>query len=507
MNIAVEMRNIRKEFDRVVANDDITLDLKQGEIHALLGENGAGKSTLMNILFGLYQPDSGSIHLQGKEVRIINPATASLLGIGMVHQHFKLVQTFTVVENIILGREPNRCGRLDRVEAISRTREISRRYGLDVDPEARIEDLPVGMQQRVEILKMLYREAKVLIFDEPTAALSPQEIDELMKIMRNLAMEGKSVFLITHKLKEIKAVADRCSVIRRGKLIGTVKVETATEEQLAEMMIGRPVLLKVEKKPLNPGKVLLRLDRITVMNQRKSPAVKDISFEIRAGEILGVAGIDGNGQSELVEAIVGLRKLESGRIEVGGVEVNQLSVRKRVERGLAHVPADRQKHGLVLDFSLENNIALEVYYRAPYAKYGFLRQAKIREHAIGIMNDFDIRAGNGALTPARALSGGNQQKVIIGREMGLGPQVLIAVQPTRGLDIGSIEYIRKRLAEIRDAGHAVLLVSLDLDELLNLADRLVVLCRGEMIGSLEAVDADEKELGLMMAGIGRGARQ
>ena len=507
MNIAVEMRNIRKEFDRVVANDDITLDLQQGEIHALLGENGAGKSTLMNILFGLYQPDGGSIHLQGNEVRILNPSTASLLGIGMVHQHFKLVQTFTVVENIILGREPNHCGRIDMAEALSRTREISQRYGLDVDPEAKIEDLPIGMQQRVEILKMLYREANVLIFDEPTAALSPQEIDELMKIMRNLAMEGKSIFLITHKLSEIKAVADRCTVIRRGRLIGTVKVEAVTEEQMAEMMIGRSVLLKVEKKSLKPGRVLLRVDRITVLDQRKLPAVKNMSFEIRAGEILGVAGIDGNGQSELVEAIVGLKKLESGRIEVDGVEVNQLSVRKRMERGLAHVPADRQKHGLVLDFSLEDNMALEVYYREPYAKYGVLSQAKIREHAIGIMNDFDIRTGNGTLTPARALSGGNQQKAVIGREMGLGPQVLIAVQPTRGLDIGSIEYIRKRLVESRDEGHAVLLVSLDLDELLNMADRIVVLCRGEMIGSLEAVDADEKELGLMMTGIGKEARQ
>ena len=395
MEAVVEMQNIRKEFAGIFVNDDITLDLRQGEIHALLGENGAGKSTLMNILYGLYQPDGGNIYLRGKKVRIGDPAAACKLGIGMVHQHFKLVHNFTVAENIILGMEPQTFGRIDMTSAISRIRELSQSYGLNVDPEARIEELPVGMQQRVEILKMIYRAANVLIFDEPTAVLSPQGTAELMKIMRDLVTEGKSILLITHKLKEIKAVADRCTVIRRGRLIGTVPVDQTSEQQMAEMMVGRQVMLKVAKERRVPGPVLLKVDQLTVLNQRKLKAVKNASLEVRSGEILGVAGIDGNGQSELVEAIAGLRKPESGHIEVNGVDATLMPVRKRIESGLAHVPEDRQRRGLVLDYSLEENMALEVYYRKPYAEKGILQREAMREHARGIMDNFDVRAGKG----------------------------------------------------------------------------------------------------------------
>ncbi|VBB07086.1 abc transporter [Lucifera butyrica] len=501
MEYVVEMRGIRKEFVGIVANDDITLNVRQGEIHALLGENGAGKSTLMSILFGLYQPDKGVIRVRDREVQISNPNVANDLGIGMVHQHFQLVHNFTITENIVLGQEPNRFGVVNTVNAAKRIRELSERYGLNVDPDAKIEDVSVGMQQRVEILKMLYRDAEVLIFDEPTAVLTPQEITELMKIMKGLVAEGKSIILITHKLKEIKAVADRCTVIRRGKYIGTVDVAATSEKQMAEMMVGRQVSFKVAKEDRAPGDVLLKVDNLTVINNRKVEALKNFSLEVRAGEIVGLAGVDGNGQTELVEAITGLRKVEKGHIWLNGADITHRSIKERINAGLAHVPEDRQKRGLVLDYTVEDNLVLEVYDREPFSKGGLLNREAIRDYSRRIMENFDVRAAQGSITKARSLSGGNQQKAIVGREINLAPRVLIAVQPTRGLDVGSIEYIHKRLVEQRDAGYAVFLISLELDEILNLSDRIAIISHGELIGSVNAAETDENEIGLMMAGI------
>ncbi|EGO63614.1 ABC transporter ATP-binding protein [Acetonema longum] len=503
MEYVVEMRDIRKEFLGIVANDAITLTVRPGEIHALLGENGAGKSTLMSILFGLCQPDRGKIFIRGQEVKIANPNVANDLGIGMVHQHFKLVHNFTVTENIILGMEPQRFGAVHIKAAAERIQELSRHYGLNVDPAAKIEDVSVGMQQRVEILKMLYRNAEVLIFDEPTAVLTPQEITELIKIMQNLAAEGKSIILITHKLKEIKAVADRCTVIRRGKYVGVVDVATASEQTMAEMMVGRQVSFIVPKGEYRPGKVLLKLEGLTVLNHARTAALKSFSLSAYGGEIVGVAGVDGNGQTELVEAITGLRKVETGHIWLDGKEITNLSVRQRIDAGLAHVPEDRQKRGLVLDYSLEDNIILEIYGREPFAKGWLLNRPAIRQYAQEVMQHFDVRSAQGVVTAARSLSGGNQQKAIIGREISLNPRVLIAVQPTRGLDVGSIEYIHRRLIAQRDAGFAVLLVSLDLDEILNLSDRIAVISHGELIGTVNADQTDEIKIGLMMAGVGK----
>ena len=505
MEYIVEMLGIRKEFPGIVANDNVTLQLRKGEIHALLGENGAGKSTLMGILFGMYQPDAGVIKIRGKETKIANPNVANELGIGMVHQHFKLVHNFTVTENIILGSEPRRGLLYDTKSASRRIAELSRQYGLNVDPDAKIEDISVGMQQRVEILKMLYREAEVLIFDEPTAVLTPQEIRDLMDIMKNLKAEGKSIILITHKLKEIKAVADRCTVIRRGKLIGTVDVATTSEAEMAKMMVGRDVSLTVEKEAREPGEPVLRIEHLTVLNNKKVPGLKSFSLEVRCGEIVGIAGVEGNGQTELVEALTGLRRAESGTIWFNGRDIARLSVRQRIESGIAHIPEDRQKRGLVLDYNLEDNMMLEVYYRQPFSRRGLLNRREIRRHAERIIGDFDVRAGEGAVTKARSLSGGNQQKAIIGREMELDPLLLIAVQPTRGLDVGSIEYIHRRLVEQRNKGKAVLLVSLELDEILALSDRIAVLSHGELVGIVDAADTDENEIGLMMAGIGKEA--
>jgi simple sugar transport system ATP-binding protein len=505
MEYIVEMLGIRKEFPGIVANDNVTLQLRKGEIHALLGENGAGKSTLMGILFGMYQPDAGVIKIRGKETKIANPNVANELGIGMVHQHFKLVHNFTVTENIILGSEPRRGLLYDTKSASRRIAELSRQYGLNVDPDAKIEDISVGMQQRVEILKMLYREAEVLIFDEPTAVLTPQEIRDLMDIMKNLKAEGKSIILITHKLKEIKAVADRCTVIRRGKLIGTVDVATTSEAEMAKMMVGRDVSLTVEKEAREPGEPVLRIEHLTVLNNKKVPGLKSFSLEVRCGEIVGIAGVEGNGQTELVEALTGLRRAESGTIWFNGRDITRLSVRQRIESGIAHIPEDRQKRGLVLDYNLEDNMMLEVYYRQPFSRRGLLNRREIRRHAERIIGDFDVRAGEGAVTKARSLSGGNQQKAIIGREMELDPLLLIAVQPTRGLDVGSIEYIHRRLVEQRNKGKAVLLVSLELDEILALSDRIAVLSHGELVGIVNAADTDENEIGLMMAGIGKEA--
>jgi general nucleoside transport system ATP-binding protein len=503
MSYVVEMLNIRKEFPGIVANDNITLTLEKGEIHALLGENGAGKSTLMGMLFGMYQPEKGTIKVHGKEVKISSPNVANRLGIGMVHQHFKLVENFTVTENIILGSEPLKGIVLDIDKAAKRIAELSKHYGLNVDPHAKIEDISVGMQQRVEIMKMLYREAEVLIFDEPTAVLTPNEIEELMKIMRNLIKEGKSIIIITHKLKEIKAVANRCTVIRRGKGIGTVNVAETSEAALAEMMVGRHVNFKVDKKDSTPGEVVLEIDSVSAKNNRKVLGLKNFSLEVRKGEIVGIAGVEGNGQSELVETISGLRKVESGKILLNGEEITNIPIRQRIEKGIGHIPEDRQKRGLVLDYTLESNMVIEVYHKQPFSKYGLLNLDAIKKYANKILENFDVRSGEGGISITRTLSGGNQQKAIIGRELEMDPDLLIAVQPTRGLDVGSIEYIHKRLIAHRDSGKAVLLVSLELDEVLQLSDRIAIVNNGELVGIVQASETNENEVGLMMAGVSK----
>lgn len=502
MEYVVEMLNIRKEFAGIVANDDITLRLKKGEVHALLGENGAGKSTLMSVLFGMYKPEKGQIKINGKEVKITSPNKANDYGIGMVHQHFKLVDTFTVTENIILGCETKKFGIfLDRESAAKKIEALSKKYNLNVDPYAKIEDISVGMQQRIEILKMLYRDAKVLIFDEPTAVLTPQEIDELMNIIKELIKEGKSVIIITHKLKEIKAVADKCTVIRKGKYIGTVDVKNTSTSDMAKMMVGREVSFKVEKKDATPGDVVLKINNLSVNNNKKVLGLKNFSVDVKAGEILAIAGVEGNGQSELVEAITGMRKVVSGDIQFLGDSIKTLSIRQRIDKGIAHIPEDRHKRGLVLDYNLEDNMSLKSYKNKPFSKNGFINKAAFREHAKKIIEAFDVRSGEGAKSITRSMSGGNQQKAIIGREIEMNPELLIAVQPTRGLDVGSIEYIHKRLIQERDNGKAVLLVSLELDEVLNVADKIAVVNAGELIGIVDAKNTDENEIGLMMAGI------
>ncbi|GAA0108022.1 ABC transporter ATP-binding protein [Clostridium tertium] len=504
MSYVVEMLNIRKEFPGIVANDNVTLQLKKGEVHALLGENGAGKSTLMGMLFGMYQPEAGVIKVKGKEVKISSPNVANDLGIGMVHQHFKLVENFTVTENIILGCEPKKFLTVDIKSAAKKIDELSKTYGLNVDPYAKIEDISVGMQQRVEILKMLYRNAEVLIFDEPTAVLTPQEIDDLIKIMQNLINEGKSIILITHKLKEIKAVADRCTVIRRGKYIGTVDVKETTEADMAKMMVGRQVSFKVEKKESTPGEEVLRIENLSVKNNKKVLGLKDFSLSVRKGEIVGIAGVEGNGQTELVEAITGMRGVDSGKILFNEKDITRSSIRNRIDEGIAHIPEDRHKRGLILDYTMEDNMVLKVYKNKPFSKNGLINRSKITEYANNIIETFDVRSGEGGKSMARSLSGGNQQKGVIGREIQSSPDLLIAVQPTRGLDVGSIEYIHKRLVEQRDSGKAVLLVSLELDEVLNVSDRIAVVNNGELIGIVNASETDENEVGLMMAGIKRG---
>ncbi|MDU6209224.1 MAG: ABC transporter ATP-binding protein [Clostridium perfringens] len=508
MEYVVEMLNIRKEFPGIVANDNITLQLRKGEIHALLGENGAGKSTLMGILFGMNQPDKGVIKVRGKEVKITNPNVANDLGIGMVHQHFKLVENFTVTQNIVLGCEPKILFGLgmDLNKAAKRIEELSKQYGLNVDPNAKIENISVGMQQRVEILKMLYRDADVLILDEPTAVLTPQEIDELIKIMKNLINEGKSIIIITHKLKEIKAAADRCTVIRRGRYIGTVDVKTTSEAEMAKMMVGREVSFKVNKKPAKPGDVVLDIKNLSVKNNKKVLGLKDFSIDVRAGEIVGIAGVEGNGQSELIEAITGLRKSESGTINFKNKDITRESIRNRINSGIAHIPEDRHKRGLVLDYTIEENMVLEVYDKKSFSNKGLLNKKEIKKYAEKIIDEFDVRSGEGAESIARSLSGGNQQKAIIGREIELNPELLIAAQPTRGLDVGSIEYIHKRLVEQRDSGKAVLLVSLELDEILNVSDRIAIINNGELIGVVNADETNENEVGLMMAGIKGGEK-
>ncbi|HKL94147.1 MAG TPA: ABC transporter ATP-binding protein [Clostridia bacterium] len=535
----VEMLNITKVFPGIIANNDITLQLKKGEIHALLGENGAGKSTLMSVLFGLYQAEKGIIKKDGEVVEIKNPNDANALKIGMVHQHFKLVENFTVLENIILGVEPNSLGFLKKSEAKEKVLDLSQKYGLMVEPNSIIEEITVGMQQRVEILKMLYRDNDILIFDEPTAVLTPQEIDELMMIMKNFAKEGKSILFITHKLNEIMAVADRCTVLRKGKCIGTVNVKDTTKEKLSKMMVGREVSFTVDKSDIAPGEIVAKVENLFVSSTiNKKYAVKDVSFEVRQGEIVCIAGIDGNGQSELVYALTGIDRLATfsraerrnrniknnidddsiennnslsigksskfkGKIILRGVDITKTSIRNRSKMGISHIPEDRQKFGLVLDYSLEQNLVLQRYFEPQFEKAGFINQRAVRKYSEKLINQYDIRSGQGSMTTVRSISGGNQQKVILAREIDKNPELLVAVQPTRGLDVGAIEFIHKQIVAQRDAGKAVLLVSLEIDEVMDVSDRILVMYEGEIVAELNPKTTTVEELGLYMAGAKR----
>ena len=507
MEYVIEMNHITKQFGDFKANDDITLQVKKGEVHALLGENGAGKSTLMSVLFGLYQPEEGEIKINGKTVKINNPNDANELGIGMVHQHFKLVHNFTVLESIVLGRETVKMGVLKMEDARKKVMELSEKYKFKIDPDAYISDITVGMQQRVEILKMLYCDNDILIFDEPTAVLTPQEIQELMKVMKQLVAEGKSIIFITHKLNEIKEVADRCSVLRKGKYIGTINVADTTKEQMSEMMVGRKVNLNVEKTEMNPGDAVLEVRNLTIKSKAsKKAAVKNVSFKVRKGEILCMAGIDGNGQSELVYGITGLMPLDSGQVILNGKDITKESIRQKCIDGMAHIPEDRHKDGLVLDYTLQENLVLQTYYTDRFQKHGFLKFDAIREYAKELIKKFDIRSSHGETSIARGMSGGNQQKAIIARELDRNPEIVIAVQPVRGLDVGAIEYIHKQLVAQRDAGKAVLLVSLELDEVMNLSDRIVVMYEGEIVADLNPKEITTEELGLYMAGAKRSVK-
>ena len=504
----IEMLHITKEFPGIIANDDITLQLKRGEIHALLGENGAGKSTLMSVLFGLYQPEKGIIKKNGEVVQINNPNDATALNIGMVHQHFKLIDVFTALDNIILGAETTKMGFLQKKAARAKVEELSKRYGLAVDLDAKVEDITVGMQQRVEILKMLYRDNEILIFDEPTAVLTPQEIDELMEIMRGFKKEGKSILFITHKLNEIMAVADRVTVLRKGKYVGTVETQNTTKQELSTMMVGRSVQLQVDKDEAKPGEVILDVQGLTVPSKlHKNNAVKEVSFQVRAGEIVCIAGIDGNGQTELVYGLAGLEKASAGKVTLCGRDISKCSIHKRSAAGISHIPEDRHKHGLVLDDTLENNLVLQRFRQPEFQNGGFIKRDAVRAYAEKIIGQYDVRSGQGPVTVARSMSGGNQQKAIIGREIDRENPLLIAVQPTRGLDVGAIEYIHKQLVAQRDAGKAVLLVSLELDEVMNLSDRILVMYEGEIVGELDPKNTTVQELGLYMAGAKRQGKE
>ncbi|MFR8170651.1 MAG: ABC transporter ATP-binding protein [Marvinbryantia sp.] len=505
-NYAVEMLGITKRFPGIIANDNITLQLKKGEIHALLGENGAGKSTLMSVLFGLYQPEEGEIRKDGKKVEIRDPNDANALGIGMVHQHFKLVECFSVLDNIILGVETTKGGFLQKEEAKKKVMALSEKYGLQVDPDALIEDITVGMQQRTEILKMLYRDNEILIFDEPTAVLTPQEIQELMAIMKSLAAEGKSILFITHKLAEIMQVSDRCTVLRKGKYVGTVETKNTTPEKLSAMMVGRDVNFAVEKEDAKPGEVVLDIQGMTVASKRhKNNAVNNVSMQVRRGEIVCIAGIDGNGQTEFVYGLSGLEPLKSGTIRLCGEDITHAPIRKRSVMGMSHIPEDRHKHGLVLDYTLENNMVLQRYFEPQFTnKAGFLKKKDIRAYAERLIEQYDVRSGQGPVTLARSMSGGNQQKAIIAREIDKNPELLIAVQPTRGLDVGAIEYIHSQLVAQRDAGKGVLLISLELDEVMNVSDRILVMYEGEIVGEFDPKKVTVEELGLYMAGAKKG---
>ena len=499
---AIEMLHITKRFPGIIANDDITLQLRKGEIHALLGENGAGKSTLMSVLFGLYQAEEGTIRKDGKEVKINNPNDANDLGIGMVHQHFKLVQCFSVLDNIILGVETTKNGLLQKDEARKKIMALSEKYGLMVDPDAIIEDITVGMQQRTEILKMLYRDNEILIFDEPTAVLTPAEIDELMVIMKNLAKEGKSILFISHKLNEIMTVADRCSVLRRGKYIGTVDIKDTTQAELSRMMVGRDVQLVATKEDKVPGDVILHVENMTVASKaHHNNAVKHVSLDVRKGEIVCIAGIDGNGQTEFVYGLSGLEPLVEGQITLCGKDISKASIRERSLSGMSHIPEDRHKHGLVLDYSLEYNMVLQRYFEPEFSSAaGFLKKKAIRDYANRLIEQYDVRSGQGPITITRSMSGGNQQKAIIARELDKKPSLLIAVQPTRGLDVGAIEYIHRQLIAQRDEGNAVLLVSLELEEVMSISDRILVMYEGEIVGEFDPKKTNREELGLYMAG-------
>jgi len=499
----IEMIDITKEFPGVKANDNITLQIKKGEVHALLGENGAGKSTLMSVLFGLYQPDQGMIKIDGRPVEINNPNDANALHIGMVHQHFKLVECFTVLENIILGVEPNDLGFLKKKEARKKVVDLSEKYGLSVDPDALVSDITVGMQQRVEILKMLYRDNDILIFDEPTAVLTPQEIDELMEIMRQFAAEGKSILFISHKLNEIMAVADRCTVLRRGKCIGTVTTGETTIEELSRMMVGRDVSFSVDKGKSVIGDTVLSVQNVTAAGPNKREAVKDVSFEVRGGEILCIAGIEGNGQSELIYALTGLEKIDKGKVVMCGQDITRSPIRARSKGGMSHIPEDRHKYGLILDFSLEQNLVLQRYWEPDFQSRGFIKNDAVRRYAEGLIGKYDIRSGQGPVTVTRSMSGGNQQKAIVAREIDKNPELLVAVQPTRGLDVGAIEYIHQQLVAQRDAGKAVLLMSLELDEVMDVSDRILVMYEGEIVGEFDPKVTTVDELGLYMVGAKR----
>ncbi len=504
---AIEMLNITKRFPGIIANDNITLQLRKGEIHALLGENGAGKSTLMSVLFGLYQPEEGIIKKDGEVVSIKDPNDATALGIGMVHQHFKLVDVFTVLDNIILGAETTKCGFLRKKEARRKVEEISQRYGLHVDLDAKVEDITVGMQQRVEILKMLYRDNEILIFDEPTAVLTPQEIEELMATMKEFAREGKSILFISHKLNEIMEVSDRVSVLRKGKYIGTVNTSETTKQELSNMMVGRPVQLEVVKDEAKPAGEVLRVEHLCVHSHvQKRNAVNDVSFSVRAGEIVCIAGIDGNGQTELVYGLTGLDKPSAGTVTLCGKDISHASIHQRGSH-MSHIPEDRHKHGLVLDFTLEQNLVLQRFNEPRFETHGFINNRAVRDYANYLIEKFDVRSGQGAVTRARSMSGGNQQKAIIAREIDRDKELVVAVQPTRGLDVGAIEFIHSQLVAERDRGKAILLVSLELDEVMSLSDRILVMYEGEIVGELDPKTATVEELGLYMAGAKRMTRE
>lgn len=507
MEYVIEMLNITKEFPGIKANDNITLQLKKGEIHALLGENGAGKSTLMSILFGLYQPDSGSIRIKGQLVKINNPNDANRFNIGMVHQHFKLVETFSVLDNIILGVEESKSGFLIKENARKKIINLSKQYNLNIDPDALIKDITVGMQQRVEILKMLFRDNEILIFDEPTAVLTPQEINELLKIMKSLTKEGKSIIFITHKLNEIKMVANRCTIIRKGKYIDTVDVHEVTKEQLSKMMVGRDVNFTVEKQVFKPSETVLKVENLSYLKKGvKKKILSNINFEVKRGEIVSLAGIEGNGQSELIYALTGMVNGYTGKITLKNKDITNSSIRQRNLLGMAHIPEDRHKHGLVLDFNLAENMILKNYFHLENQQFGFLRFDHIYKQANDLIKKYDVRSGQGVYSTTRGLSGGNQQKAIIAREINSNCDLLIAVQPTRGLDVGAIEFIHKELIQYRDQEHAVLLVSLELDEIMNVSDRILVMYEGEIVGNLDPKKTSVEELGLYMSGSKRGAK-
>ena len=499
----IEMLHITKEFPGIIANDDITLQLRKGEIHALLGENGAGKSTLMSVLFGLYQPEKGEIRKDGVKVEINNPNDATALKIGMVHQHFKLVDVFSVLDNIILGAETTKMGFLQKKEARKKVEALSEKYGLKVDLDAKVEDITVGMQQRVEILKMLYRDNEILIFDEPTAVLTPQEIEELMATMKEFAKEGKSILFISHKLNEIMEVSDRVTVLRKGKYVGTVNTKDTDKQALSNMMVGRPVQLEVVKAPATPGEEVLKVENLCVPSHlHKRNAVNHVSFNVRAGEIVCIAGIDGNGQSELIYGLTGLDKVSAGKITLCGKDISHASIRQRGEN-MSHIPEDRHKHGLVLDFTLEQNLVLQIFQEPRFQKGGFIKHEAVRQYSDQLIEQYDVRSGQGSITVARSMSGGNQQKAIIARELDREKALVVAVQPTRGLDVGAIEYIHGQLVKERDEGKAILLVSLELDEVMSLSDRILVIYGGELVGEFDPKKISVQELGLYMAGAKR----